>query len=68
MEFATKRVAFFVGKRKRGFEIDYLTLRTSMFSIFLTKSTFVLQKGLEKLRFVFWIGKHNQITKQVFLW
>lgn len=66
MEFSTKRVAFFVGKEKRDFEIDYFVLRTSRFSVFLTKSTFVLKEGLERLRLVFWIGKHNQITKQVF--
>lgn len=68
MEFATKRVTFFVGKKERDFEIDYLVLRTSRFSVFLTKSTFFFKERLGKLRLVFWLGKHNQITKQIFLW
>jgi len=68
MGFSTRKISFFIGKKKRDFEIDYLVLRTSIFSIFLTKSTFVLKKELGRLRFVFWIGRHNQITRQVFLW
>ncbi|PIR42111.1 MAG: hypothetical protein COV30_00210 [Candidatus Yanofskybacteria bacterium CG10_big_fil_rev_8_21_14_0_10_37_15] len=70
MKFKTKRLDFFVGKKKRGFdrETDYLVIRTSIFSLFLTKSTFVFKKGLDRLRIVLWLGKSNQITKQVFLW
>lgn len=59
---------FYLGKQTRNFEIDYLTLRTPIISIFLTKSTFVLKEGLDRLRLVFWLGNKNQITKQVFLW
>ena len=66
MMLTTKRMIFFVGKQRRNFEIDYLIFRTSVFSIFLTKSAFVLKDGLERLRLVFWLGKNNQITKQVF--
>ena len=68
MEFATKRVHLFIGKKRRGFEIDYFIFETKRFSLFLTRSTFVLKKGLERLRLVFWLGRNNQITKQIFLW
>lgn len=68
MECSIRKIRFFIGKKKRDFEVDYLILRTPIFSVFLTQSTFVLKEGLEKLRLVFWIGKRNQITKQVFLW
>ncbi len=68
MKLETKKLAFFVGKKKRNYEIDYLVIRTSIFSVFLTKSTFVLKEGLGRLRLVLWLGKNNQITKQVFLW
>ena len=67
MGFSTQKLTFFAGKKRRNFEIDYFVLRTSIFSIFLTRSTVVFKEGLDRLRMVFWLGRHNQIARQVFL-